>query len=288
MTHIIVSTLAASSIFFTSCGDKKESATGINKDNLNPAAAVENWKKDLTEGNVANLWDSLPESYQGDLNELASNLGENMDSEVYNEAMNSMQAITSLLTNKKEMILDILKETAPEDQADKLDQIENSYDSVVGLLSTIANSDAKDIDGMKKLDIGKLLGELQVHTKELSKLASLAGDQFEMVKAAKITLVSESDDSAELKISSDGSEEDVKIVKKDGRWLPAEMVEGWSEMLAEANVGINEMGEMSAQNKQQALMGLGMVKSSIKSLESTKTKEEMMAKVKGLMGMFGM
>ena len=95
MKHIIISSLAASSIFFTSCGDKKESTTGINKDNLKPAEAVENWKKDLTDGSVSSLWDSLPESYQGDISSLASSFGEKMDAKVYNEAMSSLAVVSS-------------------------------------------------------------------------------------------------------------------------------------------------------------------------------------------------
>ncbi len=289
MKHIIVSSLAATSIFFTSCGDKdsENGDTGINKDNLKAAEAVENWRKDITEGRVASLWDSFPESYQGDINSLANKFGEKMDAEVYNEAMSTLGSASELLKNKKGMILEILKEKVPQEEAETFAKIEQNYDSIVGLVHTLANSDAKDIEGVKKLNVGKLLGELQVHTNELSKLASLAGEDFEQMKAAKITLLSESENSAEVNVEADGEGEDIKLVKKDDRWVPADMVTDWPEMIVEANKGIDEMGKMSPGDKQKAIMGLGMVKSSIKSLESVKSKEEMMSKIEGLMGMFG-
>jgi len=285
MKHIIISTLAASSLFFTSCGDKKKGEngdTGINKDNLKPAEAVENWKKDITGGSVASIWDSLPKDYQSDLNKLANNFGENMDAEVYNEAMSSLSAAANLLKSKKSMVLEMLKEQAPEKEYAK---IEGSYDAIVGLVSTLADSDAKDIEGMKKLNLGKLLGELQVHTKELSTLTSLAGKEFELMKSAKVTSVSESGDSAVVNVSADGKDEDIKLTKKGDRWVPTDMAKDWSKMITEANKGIDDLGKMTPQDKQGVMMVLGLVKVTIKGLESAKTKEEMMEKIEGMMGM---
>lgn len=290
MKQIIASTIVASSLFLTSHAYQAAPAPAIaaNQDKLKPTEAVENWKKDITTGSVANLWNSLPEKYQGDLNKLAKGFGEKMDAQVYNEAMSTLGAAAGLLKNKKVMVLEMIKEQAGDDNAEDYAKIEQSYDSIVGLLNAITTSDAKDIDGMKKLDIGKLLRELQIHTKDLSKLASLAGDDFEEVKAAKITLVSESGDTAVVNATADDNNEDIKLVKQGGRWLPEEMVNEWPEMIAEANKGIEEVGKMTPEEKQQAAMVMGMVKNAIKSLEATKTKEEMMQNIQGLMGMMMM
>ena len=294
MKHIIASSLVASSFLFTSCGDKKvvESEAGAAVAEAvaetTPVEAAQNWQKDLTGGQVSNLWSSLSADYQSDLNKLANNLGDKVDSEVYNEAMTTLGSVSNLLKSKKTMILEILKDNAPEGKEDDLAKIEQSYDSIVGIISTIATSDAKTTEGLKSMDLGKLLGDLQGHTKELSKLSSLAGDKFKKFQEVKFSLVSESGDSAAINVTSEGNDKEVKLIKKDGNWLPEDMVSKWPEMMEEANKAIAEIGDMKPEQKQQALMGLMMLKSTVQSLEKAKTKEDMMQTVQGLMGMFGM
>lgn len=286
MKQLLFAGLAAGSLFFTSCGDKKAD-TGVDKSNLKANEAVDNWKKDMTEGRVASLWDALPSTYQSDVSSIIHSVGEKVDAEVYDEAMKTVSAATALLKNKKSMILEMAKEQTPKGMESQVENVEANYDSIVGLLNAIATSDAKSVDGLKKLDVAKFLGDIQTHTKELASLASLAGDEMEKIKSATATLISESGDTAEVEMTVEDSKKTVKFVKKDDRWIPEDMANEWPDMMKEAKAGIGEMSKMEPEQKQQALMMMGMVQSTIKSLEEAETKEEMMEKMGGLMKMFG-
>ncbi|MGJ8655740.1 MAG: hypothetical protein ACSHX6_04745 [Akkermansiaceae bacterium] len=287
MKNILFASLAAGSLLFTSCGDKKAD-TGVEKSNLAANEAVENWKIDVTEGNVASLWDSFPGSYQSDVSGIVHGFGEKVDAEVYNKAMETVSAATKLLADKKSIILELAKESAPKSEADKVAKLEASYDSVVGLLNAIATSDAKDVDGLKKLDMAKFLGGLQEHTKELTSLSTLADDDmdFEKFKAMTATLVSESGDAAEVEVALDDDKETVKLVKKEDRWIPEDMAKDWPKMIEEANGAIGEIAEMKPVQKAQIMAALNMAQASIKELEGAKTKEELQSKVGEIMGQF--
>jgi len=286
MKNILFTGLAAGSLLFTSCGDKKAD-TGVDKDSLKANEAVDNWKKDATEGRVASLWDSLPASYQSDVSGIVHSFGEKIDADVYNEAMKTMTAATALLKNKKSMILEMAKEQTPDSEKDKLEKLEANYDSIVGLLNSIATSDARDVDGLKKLDMAKFLGDIQEYTKELMELSALApgGKQkMDMLKSATATLVSGSEDSAEVEITVDDSKKKLQFVKKEGRWILEEMSKSWPEMMKGAKGAIGEMTDMKPEQKEQVLAMLIKVQEGIKVLEGIESKEEMMKKLPELMG----
>jgi len=283
MKNILLAGVAVGSLFFSSCGDKKAD-TGIDKTSLKPNEVVETWKNDLVDGRLASLWDSLPSSYQSDLSGIVHSFGEKMDAEVYDEAMKTASSATALLKSKKSVILEMMKETAP---ADKFELIEGNFDAALGLIDAIVNSDAKSVDGLKKLDVVKFLGDMQSHTKELSKLGSMAGDEYEKVKKMSVSLLSESGDNAEVEMTVDDKKEKMKLVKMQDRWIPEEMSSGWSEMMKEAQQGLDEVGKMSDNDKKQALAGLKMVQDQIKKLEGVNSKEDLMQQMGGLMQMFG-
>jgi len=285
MKNILFAGLATGSLLFTSCGDKKAD-TGVEKSNLKANEAVDNWTKDMTEGRVASLWDTLPASYQSDVSGIIHSVGDKMDADVYDEALKTISAATALLKDKKSIILEMANEQAPEPMKEQVANVEANYDSIVGLLNAIATSDAKDVNGLKKLDVVKFLGELQVYTKEMASLTSLAGDKMEKIKSTTATLVSESGDTAEVDITVDGNKKTVKFVKKEDRWIPEDMANEWPGMMKEAKSEIEKMTDMKPVQKEKVLAGLRMAQASIKELEGANTKEEMQKIMESVMGEF--
>lgn len=286
MKNILFAVLAAGSLLFTSCGDKKTD-TGVVKGNLKANEAVDNWAKDASDGRVASLWDSLPASYQSEISGIVHSVGDKIDADVYNEAMKTMSAATALLKSKKSMILEMAKEQGLKSEMDKVEDVSASYDSIVGLINAIATSDAKDVDGLKKLDMAKFLGDIQEHTKSLMELAALApGGEENMakLKAATATLLSESGDSAEVEMTVDGSTKKVTLVKKEDRWMPEDMVKDWPDMMKSAKEAIGEMADMQPVEKEKVLSVLRMAQAAIKELEGANSKEEMQKKVEEFMG----
>ncbi len=122
------------------------------------------------------------------------------------------------------------------------------------------------------------------HTKKLTALANLAGDDMEKIKSATATLVSESGDTAEVEMTVDGSTKKVQLVKTEDRWIPADMAKDWPGMMKEAKGEIGKMAEMEPEQKKQVLDMLSKVQEAIKGLEGIGSKEEMMKKLPELLG----
>ena len=285
MKTLILSSTAACSLLFTSCGEKVD--TGVNKDSLSPEEAVQNWKKDAVDGRVASLWDSLPKSYQSDVEGIVHTFGEKADAEVYNEALKTASAAANLLESKKSIILELIKESAPPNKKDQLASIEKNYDSIVGLLKAIVDSDAKTIDGLKVLDIAKFCADIQPHTKTLAELAAIADKDMDIskVKAATVKLLSKSDDKAEVEVSMEGKKpQKFKVVKVEKRWVPEEMEKDWNKQIGEAKDSVSKVQEMSAVEKEKVLSAMRLVQAAIKDLESANTKEELQEKAQKAMG----
>ncbi len=283
MKQILMASAAACTLVFTSCGDKKVD-TGVKKDDLTPVAAVDNWKADVVDGRVASLWDSLPVSYQNDVNGVVHDFGGKVDADIYNEAMKTMTAATGLLKSKKAIILELMKESGPPEGMAK---VEKNYDSIVGLIGAIVNSDAKNVDGLKAMDIAKFCGDIQVHTKTLAELVSVMDDKMEVakIKAATVKLISESGDKAEIEVAMEGkAPEKMKLVKVENRWLPEEMTTKWAEGVAEAKKSISQMEKMSNTDKEMLLSKMRVVQAAIKDLGEANNKDEMKKKFEQAMG----
>lgn len=289
MKYTLISTLAASSLLFTSCGEEK---TETVTDAVESASAkepsvletVQNWKKDLTNGQLANIWNYLPETYQSDITELTHDFAGKADAEVYNEGMKTLRSLSLLLKNKKGLILEIIGDQAPPEGTK---MITESYDSIVGLVHSLSNSDAKDIDGLKTLDVSKLLTGIQGHTQQLSKLSQLAATDSFNLNDFNATVVSETAESATLNVSSGDHSNEVKLTRKDNQWVPVELVENWPEMMKEANQGLATVENLNPQDKQKALIGIRIAQATIKDLGTLNTKEEIMQKLQSLMLLAG-
>ena len=289
MKKILFTGLAASAFAFTSCGDKKEEAsTGVDKAGLNATEAVENWKTDVTEGKIVSLWDSLPGSYQADVSGLAHSLGDKVDPEVYDKSMETMMMAAKLLKDKKAIVLEIISESLPAAQDMDSATMEANYDSLVGLLNTVTNSDMKDVEGLKKLDMQKFLGQLEGNIADLMTLPVSPDAPFTLsdLKSMTTKVLSETADAAELELTVKDETEQLKLNKVEDRWVPAEMSASWSEKMIEAKSAIAQIGDMEPMQKGQILGGLTMAQGLIESLNSANTKEEMQMKAMMAAGQF--
>lgn len=270
---------AVCSVALFSCGKKDPVDTGIEKSNLGPAEAAQNWSKDMSEGRISSIWDSLPSSYQEDVSGLVTEFTNNTDEELYNESQSLVRALTGLLKNKKEIVLAITGKQIPDEKINS--QIKEHYDAVTGLLNSIANSDAKTLSGLKSLDIEKFCGEIQPHMKSIMILAADADSDFKALSSMKSELISEDGDSAELKLSNNGKTENVNLVKVNDRWIPADLQKEWSKGIEEAKKGISQSGEMQDANKEDTIKLMKAVQEVIADLETASNEDEMMGKLMG-------
>ena len=123
--------------------------------------------------------------------------------------------------------------------------------------------------------------------------ARTAGDEPESnpideLRRTDIAVVSVDGDRAVVRMTPpDDEPEDQELVRVEGRWVPAEMADGWETRMAEArerltNISDEERTEMST----QGMMFVGMADGFIQQLEAIESPEELDQMLAALIGPF--
>lgn len=228
---------------------------------------VENGKPEI-------IWEALPVSYQTDINGLVKQFAQKMDKELWNKGFDVAKKIATLAKEKKEFILG--SPMLAQVQVKKED-LAKHWDAIVEMIQIMVESDLASLDDLKSFDGGKFLAgtgkELLIKGKDLRELApEEAPKSFKDVKVEK---VSESDKAATLKITYEKDTKTVELVKIEKRWVPKDLADQWTKMIAEAKEAIAKMsGEEIKKSKPQVMMMLAGVEAGIEQLKATKTQAE--------------
>ncbi|MBL9092205.1 MAG: hypothetical protein JNL96_13350 [Planctomycetaceae bacterium] len=256
-----------------------------------PDVYMQNLLHEVGKGNGAALWNALPPSYQKDVNGIISQFSEKMDAEVWNGSFKTLGKLTKVLKDKKEFILGspFLAAMPPE----QLTELKNNWDGMVTSLDTVATSELKTLDGLKKIEIGQFLtatgNKLAGGLIEASVKANpQAAEGINKFRKAKVTLVSEEGDTAVLKMETEGEEpKEEKFTKVEGKWLPAEMVAEWSEGVTKAQEGLKTL-EITPEQKAQVMAVTQMADGVLDKLQAAQTQEAFNTELQSIVALFGM
>jgi hypothetical protein len=209
-------------------------------------------------GDAGAVWNALPAKYQADVKSLKDEFAGKVDAEMWNKGFEVVGKLGRVLRDKKDFILaGALGGFLP---AESKEPIKANWDSVVGLLNTLATSEIKTVDGLKQADPGRFLSS--TGTAVLSgglKAAAAdkdAAEKLAKARTAKVILDKHEGDTATLKLEVDGKlEPEVKEFKKiDGKWLPADMIADWDKGVADMK---NDMSSLAVPPEQKlAVMGM--------------------------------
>jgi|ETNmetMinimDraft_26_1059896.scaffolds.fasta_scaffold45056_1 hypothetical protein len=257
-----------------------------------PIGTVKAVAEALNQNQPQVLWQALPATYQQDLTALTHEFAAKMDAEVYDKIIATLQKTVTLAEDKKEFILSSsYMEMAAAERADA----ERGYDAVVDILETLLNSEISSVESLKSIDYESFLAS--TGGKIMDKVAAVSkaspDDPYTNEFKAKLSdatyeLVSAEGDSAVVRVTAaDGESELLDLVRVEGRWVPKEMADDWTETIGSARDELANMSEEEvASNKMQILMGVAMVDSFIDQLAATSTQEEFEGVIQGLIGSF--
>lgn len=244
-------------------------------------AALEGLKSD----NPQVVWDSLPASYQKDINDLVHEFAGKMDAQLWNRSFASLKKVVHILKTKKEFILEnpALQGGPGGPVPLPPDDLANNWDGIVGLLETILSSEISDLDKLEKADVGDFVGKtggsLMKQIGVLSKAAP--GDPFSNEFKAKVSgttvkVVSSEGDSATITIEfPDESPTEFKFVRIEGRWIPKMMADGWKEGISEAKASLAILDPAVMEGQKKEVLGmLDMVDATLDKLDGAKTADE--------------
>ncbi|MFO0725272.1 MAG: hypothetical protein U1E65_15930 [Myxococcota bacterium] len=239
------------------------------------------------------LFDALPASYQKDAQGVVAAFAAKIPAQPWNDSFSLLAKLSKVFETKKDFVLGhpaLKGMVKPEDVA-------KGWDPLVHMVSTVANSDIKTADGMKKLDIrAYMAGPLAQVIADFEKAAEVAANvpgggagaakfskMKNSLKTAKITIEKEEGDHATVKVEMEGEKtETTEMVKVEGKWIPKELADGWPKAMAEAKAGIEKMNVEPAMIAQFNAMK-GMIDPALDGLLAAKTQDEFNAQIDGVM-----
>ena len=193
------------------------------------------------------LWVLLPPSYQKDVQDLVTTATSKLDKETFELAVKVL--------DKAVVVLD--------KQGDKLGfpippQLKKMIADGYSLLKDVK---LLDYGAVSKLDVGSFLDSsgARLMAFGMSTYKTNAPKQYDALMSelngVTVKVVKVEGDKAELEVTIGKKTENVKMVKVEGRWIPAEMADGWKNGVAQAKIAVEmSMGEMAKHKDQTKAM----------------------------------
>lgn len=212
----------------------------------------------VTAGDAGKLWSALPAKYQADVTSIKNEFASKVDADVWNKAFVVVGKLGQVLKDKKTFLMaGAASQFVPPDAKEPIDK---NWDSVVGMLNTLASSELKTADGLKSADVGKFLNSTGsaifaagIKTAEAANPDAAA--EIAKARKSKVILVKQDGDTAILKLEADGETKPEKEFKRvDGKWLPADMVADWDQGVADVKADMSAVAIPPEQK--EMVMGL--------------------------------
>jgi len=275
---------------FTGCGSKGGKAPAPTKVNIpsTPDGTITAVATAVAEGKLEAVWQALPESYQGDINEQVEHFAEHMDGEVWSKAMGIVGKLAQLLETKQNLIIgNEMVSTQLKAQNMKPEDVKESLTAFGGLLNDI-QKDVKTKEALAKLNIENYMANIGSRMKSFEPLMAKSQNspafKLDDMKKVTATIKDSTTDSATVEVKlPDGKIETMNMVKVQGKWLPKEMVDDWAKKIEEVDKTLHSM-EMTPEQKKQFMVMADTVDGVLDSFLKANDQAAFDAAVGGAMG----
>jgi len=228
---------------------------------LTQAETAKQAEEALKAGNMTKMVGMLPSSYVKDINTVIQTFAEKMDEELWQKGRETVAIAVDVLAAQSKNALSgesmiPVNLPASNEEAEK-----NMREGLKGL-ATFLRGDAMALKALKKGDVAAL--------------ASALTPAF-----SKITAAVNSGDDSPVSFSAPDTMKQV-----EGKWVSAEMADGWKEKIDSALAGIKEMdfaSEKGKAQKTQIMTVMDSMQGVLKQMENAKTPEDFQKQLPMLM-----
>lgn len=230
-----------------------------------PEGTVEVVVDGLVQHHPEIVWRALPPSYQQDVADLTREFADTVDPAVFDRAVAVARKGAVVLQSKKELILG--SEILEKSQVDA-ETVDIYWETAVHMLDALLASDVADLSTLRELDVETFLAttgsDLMDHASKLpaenEDMESFA-QRVAALEQANVDLESEDGDHALVLLEvPDQDTTELRLIRVEDRWVPAELAAQWPHAVAEARAKIEMLsGEEAAQTRVQVLFGIGIV-----------------------------
>jgi hypothetical protein len=237
------------------------------------------------------LWQALPPTYQRDITELTHAVAGKMDPQLWNGAFGLLNKAVRVLRDKKQYFLESSFMAAAGDERAR---VESNWDAAVAAMDALFTSDVSNLEKLKTMDWERFLSTTCVEIMDrVSEISSDQGsdqavDFVTTLRKTTVETVSRDGEEAVVRISAPGEDpEEIPLTRVEGRWVPTDMAEEWSDKVAEARERIAAISEEEmAEGTMQAMMMFGMVEGVLDQLAAVNSQEEFEQAIQGMLAPF--
>jgi hypothetical protein len=261
-----------------------------------PDEAAKEMATGMLENKPQLYWETLPPSYQKDVDGLVKDFANEMDAEVWDSGFDVAKKVVLILQEKKEYIL--ANPWIAQAGVDKK-VLDENWAGIVKVLSTIVNSDLNSIDKLKHLDIQEFLSTTGVDVMQQASAVSETLPQVDFVnqrvidlKQAKFTLVKIDGNTATVRMEIPGQTkrpDDMQMVKVEGKWILKDVADNWAESMKKAREALAKLDtEARGKNKEKIMANIKMVDAQLNLLLDSKSSEDFNGKLTAMAMMVAM
>jgi hypothetical protein len=239
-----------------------------------PTKSVERLARAVASGQASAAWKALPGGWQADLTGLVHDAAGTFDRDAYDKVFVLLEKSELLLRTKKDFILGSSRFAA--DRFDRV-QLERNWGAATSILKTIAASDARSLDRLARLDVGRFTKKTGDRVlRHLIQLAKAVDgelpDQFAALRSLEARTLAQDGDTATIAVTFRGETEELAMVRVDGRWVPADLAGEWDEMIARLRHGLANLS--IAGSTMQVMQALGIAEASLDGLLAARTQQQ--------------
>ncbi len=259
------------------CGSGKPAAKAPP---ATPDAAVLEVTRGLAENKPEVVWQSLPPSYQKDVNDVIASFAAACDPDLYKQSFGIGQKLVKVLQTKKDLIIThpMLAQTGVNTQ-----QLAQNWEAVINIIAPLLNSELSDLSTVKTLDVEKFLSvtgaEVMKNGQALAALDPNPDKKAPGFKAQllglKATQTKTEGDTVFVKIEPPGEPaKEERFVKVENRWIPKDMASEWKQGIAKAKAALEKAAGQKTQNKDLMVSQLKTLDGVLDQMLAAKTAAE--------------
>lgn len=245
-----------------------------------PQGTVEAVIAGLSNNQPQVLWQSLPASYQRDVSQFLAQAAERNDPEVWDASFRLVGKIGRVAGEKR----DFLAENPFIAQQLVLHpELTEAWDQIVDLLVLLTNSRLADNQALRDLDIEQYLAttgsEIMLRTQRI--LAILGKDSAgwslpNELAGGTVRLLTWTGANASVEVSlPDHGSKILNLVEVEGKWIPAEMAQHWSEAFSSLSTQLSALDPARlAEGREMVLTAIATVEQSLDEMLDAQTQRE--------------
>lgn len=260
--------------------------TGTTPPAPTPVSSLETLLRDLSENRPESLWEALPPSYQADVRGLIAAFCDRVDTNLYDQTFRVLDKAVRVLREKKEFLFN---SPLTLDNPIFETPLGLHWEETVSVMEPLVRSELATVEGLRHLDPGRFLAttgrrflenlESLVEAMELPPARNPWLRWRQALEATQLRFLPMEDGSGILTWAPPGADLDpqreIRMVRVEGTWVPAELAARWQEGVARLRAGIQAMNNADSEKIRPILaMTLSTLERAMDALLQARSQKE--------------